>query len=148
MFFLQDLKFICSHEPWLSWTTNIAEKFPDRKKTYNMDDDDENFNWNDKGDVTDEWFSFDFTLAELKTLRKKQSNEFRDPRYDGQERVVTLEELVDITRYVYKIIKFKEKVFSSPREYGENQERTIGIYPELKHSHAVNKVQVHNINGK
>lgn len=119
----KDLKFICSHEPWLSETTDIAERFPDRKRTYNMDDDDENFNWNDKGDVTDEWFSFDFTLAELKTLRKKQSNEFRDPRYDGQERVVTLEELVDITR-----------------EYGEKQERTIGIYPELKHSHAVNKI--------
>ena len=66
-------------------------------KTYNMDDDDPNFNWNDKGDKSD-WFSFDFTLAELKQLRKIQLNKFRDPRYDGQERVVTLEELVDITR--------------------------------------------------
>ena len=62
-----------------------------------MDDDDPNMNWNDKGDISD-WFSFDFTLAELKTVRKIQPNEFRDPRYDGQERVATLEELVDITR--------------------------------------------------
>ena len=93
----QDLKFICSHEPWLSGTTNIAELFPDGKKTYNMDDDDPNFNWNDKGNV-DDWFSFDFRLDELKKLRKNQSNDFRDPQYDGQERVVTLEELVDITR--------------------------------------------------
>ena len=97
--FPQDFKFICSHEPWLSETTDIAERFPDRKMTYNMDDDDENFDWNDKGDITDEWFSFDFTLDELKTLKKIQPNEFRDPKYDGKERVVTLEELVDITRY-------------------------------------------------
>ena len=62
-----------------------------------MDDDDPNVDWNDKGNISD-WFSFDFTLAELKTLKKIQPNEFRDPRYDGQERVVTLEELVDITR--------------------------------------------------
>ena len=26
------------------------------------------------------------------------------------------------------------------REYGAKQGRTIGIYPELKHSHAINKV--------
>jgi len=118
----KDLKFICSHEPWLSWTTNIADLFPARNKTYNMDDDDPNVDWNDKGNISD-WFSFDFTLAELKTLKKIQPNEFRDPKYDGKERVVTLEELVDITR-----------------EYGEKQKRTIGIYPELKHSHAVNKI--------
>ena len=62
-----------------------------------MDDDDPNVDWNDKGNITD-WFSFDFTLAELKTLKKIQPNEFRDPSFDGQERVVTLEELVDITR--------------------------------------------------
>ena len=84
----------------MSSTTNISDLFPDRKATYNMDDDDPDMNWNDKGDITDEWFSFDFRLDELKTLRKIQPNEFRDPRYDGQDRVVTLEELVDITRSV------------------------------------------------
>ena len=84
----------------MSSTTNISDLFPDRKATYNMDDDDPDMNWNDKGDITDEWFSFDFRLDELKTLRKIQPNDFRDPRYDGQDRVVTLEELVDITRSV------------------------------------------------
>ena len=66
-----------------------------------MDDDDDNIDWNDKGDVTD-WFSFNFTLAELKTLKKRQSADYRDPRYDYQEdqdlRVVGFDELVDITR--------------------------------------------------
>ena len=89
----------------MSWTIDIAEQFPDRKATYNMDDDDPNMNWNDKGNVNG-WFSFDFTLDELKTLRKKQPNEFRDPQYDGKDRVVTLEELVDITRSV-KFLRIK-----------------------------------------
>eukprot|EP00092_Neocalanus_flemingeri_P004311 GFUD01004634.1.p1 GENE.GFUD01004634.1~~GFUD01004634.1.p1 ORF type:complete len:415 (-),score=88.84 GFUD01004634.1:57-1301(-) len=120
----KDHKFICAHEPYLQLTTNIGNKteFAARKTSYNMDDDDENFDWNDKGDITN-WFSFDFNLAELRTLRKRQANNFRDPRYDWQETVVTLEELVQITR-----------------EVGEKQGRTIGIYPELKHSHAINKI--------
>ena len=62
-----------------------------------MDDDDDNIDWNDKGDITD-WFSFNFTLAELKSLRKRQANLERDPRYDWNETVVTLDELVEITR--------------------------------------------------
>jgi len=120
----KDHKFICAHEPYLQLTTDVANKteFQDRRRTVNMDDDDDQIDWNDKGDITD-WFSFDFTLAELKTLKKRQANNFRDPRYDWTETVVTLEELVSITK------EFKKK-----------QKRTIGIYPELKHSHAINKV--------
>ena len=51
------------HEPYLSLTTDVANKpeFTSRRATYNMDDDDPLVDWNDKGDVTD-WFSFDFTL--------------------------------------------------------------------------------------
>jgi len=120
----KDRKFICVHEPYLGLTTDVASKpeFASRRLTYNMDDDDPLVDWNDKGDVTD-WFSFDFTLDELRTLRKRQVNEFRDPDYDWKETIVTLEELVSITR-----------------EEGEKQGRTIGVYPELKHSSAVNKV--------
>ena len=68
-----------------------------------MDDDDDNIDWNDKGDVTD-WFSFNFTLAELKSLRKKQANVERDPRYDWNETVVTLDELVEITRFCRELL--------------------------------------------
>ena len=62
-----------------------------------MDDDDENFDWNDKGNQID-WFSFDFNLTELKTLKKRQANEERNPQYDWDQTVVTLDELVEITR--------------------------------------------------
>jgi len=120
----RDKKFICAHEPYLNLTTDISTKadFLDRVATYNMDDDDPLINWNDKGNITD-WFSFDFDLAELKTLKKKQLDTFRDPGYDWTESLVTLEELVMITR-----------------EEGLKQGRTIGIYPEMKNSFAINKI--------
>ena len=120
----QDLKFICVHEPYLNHSTDVASKpeFAGRLATYNMDDDDPNVDWNDKGNVTD-WFSFDFDLAELQTLRKRQTNDFRNPEFDWQESVVTLEELVGIVK-----------------GEGEVQGRAIGIYPEIKHPHAINRI--------
>ena len=57
-----------------------------------MDDDDDDYR-----DIND-WFSFDFTVAELKTLKTRQPSESRDPQYDWSESVVTLEELVNITK--------------------------------------------------
>ena len=120
----QDLKFICVHEPYLNHSTDVASKpeFAGRLATYNMDDDDPDIDWNDKGDVTD-WFSFDFDLAELQTLRKRQTNDFRNPEFDWQESVVTLEELVGIVK-----------------GEGEVQGRAIGIYPEIKHPNAMNRI--------
>ena len=47
-------------------------------------------------DIND-WFIFDFTLAELKTLKMRQPSDSRDPQYDWSETVVTLKELVNIT---------------------------------------------------
>ena len=50
--------------------------FSGRETTYNMDDDDPDFNWNDKGNHTG-FFAIDFTLEELLTLRRKQSLVYR-----------------------------------------------------------------------
>ena len=88
-----------------------------------MDDDDPDVDWNDKGDITD-WFSFDFTLAELKTLKKKQANNFRDPRYDWAETVVTLEELVNITKYVQisLMIRLRFKYFLESLERSKEEQ--------------------------
>jgi len=120
----KDLHFVCMHEPWLNRTTDVADhpEFGHLLTTYEINDDDEEFDWNDKGNITS-WFTFDMTLAELKTLKLKQPEVFRDPRYDWQESIPTLEELVEITR-----------------EYAEKQNRVIGIYPEMKHAFAINKI--------
>lgn len=92
---------MCVHEPYLNLSTDVASKpeFADRLATYNMDDDDPLVDWNDKGEVTD-WFTFDFTLKELQSLRKRQVNDFRDPSFDWTDTVVTLEDLVRITRWI------------------------------------------------
>merc|ERR1719348_275931 len=120
----KDYKFVCSHEPWLSGSSDVStrEEFKDRKATYNMDDGDPDVDWNDRGNRTD-WFAFDFTLEELKTLKRRQVDDFRDPGYDFQETFITVEELVTIVK-----------------SYGEQQGRTIGIYPELKQAYAITKV--------
>jgi glycerophosphoryl diester phosphodiesterase len=76
----KDLVLICSHEPWIGDISNVESNniggpqhadFSDRKTTYNMDDADPDADWNDKGDVTD-FFAVDFTLEEIRTLRRKQ----------------------------------------------------------------------------
>ncbi len=71
---------MCSHEPWISGVTNVVDNslggpqhadFSSRRRSYRIDDDDPGFNWNDKG-VKEGLFTFDFTLEELLTLRRKQ----------------------------------------------------------------------------
>nr|ACO11054.1 Glycerophosphoryl diester phosphodiesterase precursor [Caligus rogercresseyi] len=122
-----DLQLICSHEPWISETSNVADHsgsisgvphtdFSDRLQTYDMNDDDPDFDWNDKGMVTD-YFSFDFTLEEIMELRRKQVKPNRDPQFDWQYGFVTFDEFVEIAK-----------------SYG------AGIYPEIKQPTAINRI--------
>lgn len=99
------------HEPEISGTTDVAEhpEFADRRTTKQVD-----------GRSVTGWFVDDFTLAELKTLRARERLGHLRPvsaQYDGQFRVPTFEEVLQ-----------KRKDLS--RESG----RTIGIFPEIKHS--------------
>ena len=99
------------HEPEISGTTDVAShpEFASRKTTKLLD-----------GVSTTGWFTEDFTLAELKTLRAverlpaiRQENTLYNGRYD----VPTFEE----------VLRVRERL---SREYG----REIGIIPEIKHS--------------
>lgn len=65
------------------------------------------------------WFTEDFTLAELKTLRAKERLPELRPRntaYDGLFEIPTLQEVIDLVK--------REEI---------SRGRTIGIYPETKH---------------
>ena len=99
---------VARHEPVIGSTTNVAAlaQFADRRTTKVIDG------------VTyaNEWFVEDFTLAELKQLRAIQTRG-RDASNDGQFEVPTLDEVIALAQ--------RKSV-----ETG----RTIGIYPELKHS--------------
>ncbi|GMA19996.1 glycerophosphodiester phosphodiesterase [Arsenicicoccus piscis] len=99
------------HEPEISGTTDVAAhpEFAARKTTKVLD-----------GTPTTGWFTEDFTLAELRTLRAKErlpQVRQRNTIYDGRWQVPTFEE----------VLQLREKL-------SKQTGRTIGIIPEIKHS--------------
>ena len=101
----KDGVMIVRHEPMLGGTTDVATKFPARKTKKMVD-----------GVETEDWFASDFTLAEIKTLRAIQTRG-RDKSFDGQFEIPTLDEVIKLAK-----------------EQSIKTGRTIGIYPEVKHS--------------
>lgn len=98
---------IARHEPVLDGTTDVATKFPaSRKTTRNLD-----------GVSTTAYFANDFTLAEIKTLRAVQAGSARPQQFNGLYTVPTLDEVITLAK-------------AESTRTG----RSIGIYPELKHS--------------
>lgn len=107
----KDGQLVDRHEPEISGTTDVAAhpEFASRKTTKKLDG----------VDVTG-WFTEDFTLAELRTLRAKErlaTVRQRNTIYDGMYQVPTYEE----------VLQLRERL---SRQYN----RTIGIIPEIKHS--------------
>ena len=106
----RDGVLVARHENEISGTTDVAARpeFAARKATKTID-----------GAPFTGWFTEDFTLAELKTLRAKERLPQLRPgntRYDGQAEIPTLDEIIALAK-------------QASRETG----RTIGIYPETKH---------------
>jgi glycerophosphoryl diester phosphodiesterase len=103
----KDGTMIARHEPMLDDTTDVADKFPAARKSTRFVD----------GVSTTAYFASDFTLAEIKTLRAKQSRANRPQQFNGQYAVPTLDEVIALAK-------------SESTRLG----RTICIYPEIKHS--------------
>ena len=106
----KDGQLVARHENEIKTTTDVASRpeFADRKTTKTID-----------GTALTGWFTEDFTLAELRTLRAiERIPEVRQENtlYDGRYQVPTLQEVIDLAR-------------SASKRTG----RTIGIYPETKH---------------
>lgn len=106
----KDGVLVARHENEISGTTDVAShpEFAARKGTKTID-----------GAAVTGWFTEDFTLAELKTLRARERLPQLRPgntRYDGQAEIPTLDEIIALAK-------------QASRETG----RTIGIYPETKH---------------
>jgi glycerophosphoryl diester phosphodiesterase len=102
---------VIRHENEISETTDIARhpEFANRKTQKTID-----------GQVLTGWFTEDFTLAELKTLRAIERLGAVRPEsqsYNSQFQIVTLEELIDFTA-----------------AEAAARGRVIGLVPELKHS--------------
>lgn len=108
--FTKDGHMVVRHENEIGGTTNIAEhpEFAARKVAKVVD-----------GEKIEGWFTEDFTLAELKTLRARERLPKLRPesaKFDGTDAIATFEEVVALAR-------------SESKRVG----RTIGTYPEMKH---------------
>jgi len=106
----KDGHMVVRHENEIGGTTDVAKRpeFAARKTEKVID-----------GAKISGWFTEDFTLAELKTLRARERlPQFRpeSAKFDGQETLVTYQEVVDLAK-------------AESKRTG----RTIGTYPEMKH---------------
>ncbi|WP_189335922.1 glycerophosphodiester phosphodiesterase [Actinoplanes ianthinogenes] len=106
----KDGVLVCRHEPEIGGTTDVAAhpEFADRKRTVVLD-----------GVSVTGWWTQDFTLAELKTLRATEripGVRQHNTLYDGRFEVPTFQELLDLRKRLN-------------RELG----RDIGVFPETKH---------------
>ena len=103
----KDGVMIDRHEPMLDGTTDVASKFPaDRMRTREVD-----------GVPTTAYFASDFTLAEIKTLRAVQPRANRPQAYNGLYEIPTLDEVIALAK-----------------AEGTKRGKSVGIYPEIKHS--------------
>jgi glycerophosphoryl diester phosphodiesterase len=106
----RDGVLVARHENEIGGTTDVAEhpEFAARRATKTID-----------GQPVTGWFTEDFTLAELRTLRARERLPQLRPAsaaYDGRFQIPTFDEVIALAR-----------------EEAAARGRTIGIYPETKH---------------
>lgn len=106
----RDGVLVARHENEIGGTTDVADhpEFAARRTTKTID-----------GNAVTGWFTEDFTLAELKTLRARErlpELRQRNTLYDDRYEIPTLDEVI-------ALVKSKER----------SLRRTIGLYPETKH---------------
>ncbi|WP_082730915.1 MULTISPECIES: glycerophosphodiester phosphodiesterase [unclassified Sphingomonas] len=106
----KDGVLVARHENNITDTTDVAAhpEFADRRTTRTID-----------GETMTGWFTEDFTLAELKTLRARERLPRLRPdnvRHDGRFEVPTLAEVIALAQ-----------------QHTAKTGRRIGIYPETKH---------------
>lgn len=117
----RDGVLVARHENEIGGTTNVAEhpEFASRRATKVID-----------GTSITGWFTEDFTLAELKTLRARERIPDTRPsntRFDGQFEIPTFEEILALVHGV------EEQRAARARQLGQPAPHRIGVYPETKH---------------
>ncbi|XP_030032795.1 glycerophosphodiester phosphodiesterase GDPD6 isoform X2 [Manduca sexta] len=106
----RDGQIIARHDNELGLTTDVADhpEFASRYRTQTVD-----------GQTVSGWFTEDFTLAEIKTLRAIEripNIRAGNARMNGAFEVPTMQEIIDLAKGME--VSYK---------------RRIGIYPEIKH---------------
>jgi len=104
----RDGVLVARHENEIGATTDVAAhpRFASRRARKYID-----------GVLVEGWFTEDFTLAELKTLRTRERlPDLRGTAHDGQHPIATLEEIIEL--------------LATERA---RQGREVGLIPEIKH---------------
>ena len=115
----RDGALVARHENEIGGTTDVAShpEFAARKTTKTID-----------GEPVTGWFTEDFTLAELKTLRARERlPQLRSTRYDGAFAIPTFDEILEM------VAAADAQRAAAARQAGLPAPRRIGIYPETKH---------------
>lgn len=115
----KDGVLVARHENEIGGTTDVAIKFPDRPATTKVID----------GVSYTGWFTEDFTLAELKTLRCNEripENRPSNERFNGDFTIPTLQEILDLVKAT------NGRYHREAARTGEPPRR-LGVYPETKH---------------
>jgi glycerophosphoryl diester phosphodiesterase len=117
----RDGVLVARHENEISGTTDVASRaeFAARRAVKDID-----------GERVEGWFTEDFTLAELKTLRARERlPELRpaNTRFDGVFEIPTFEEILTMLRAANDQRAAAAKGRRLPKP------ATIGVYPETKH---------------
>jgi glycerophosphoryl diester phosphodiesterase len=106
----KDGVMVARHDNELGLSTDVAEReeFASRRRTNTVD-----------GAAIDGWFTEDFTLAELKTLRCREripSIRPRNEQFNGHFPIATLDEILLLRNRLQAMVQ-----------------RPLGVYPEIKH---------------
>ncbi|WP_433337265.1 glycerophosphodiester phosphodiesterase [Spirillospora sp. CA-294931] len=106
----KDGQLVARHENEIGGTTDVAARpeFAARKATKTID-----------GKAVTGWFTEDFTLAELRTLRAAErlpATRQHNTLYNGRYQIATLQEVIDLAKRLSRV-----------------HDRRIGIVPETKH---------------
>ena len=117
----RDGVLVARHENEIGGTTDVDAhpEFAQRRTTKVID-----------GVSIDGWFTEDFTLGELKTLRARERIAALRPanaRFDGQFEIPTLDEILDLVHGADVVRAHAARARHEPSP------RRIGVYPETKH---------------
>jgi glycerophosphoryl diester phosphodiesterase len=127
----RDGALLARHENEIGGTTDVAAhpEFAARKTTKTID-----------GETVTGWFTEDFTLAELKTLRARErlpALRTANARYDGVFSIPTFDEVLDL------VAAADAQRAAQARAAGLPPPPRIGVYAETKHPSYFEKLGLH-----
>jgi glycerophosphoryl diester phosphodiesterase len=118
----RDGVLVARHEPEIGGTTDVAQhpEFGSRRRVQVID-----------GETMDGWFTEDFTLSELKTLRARERLPALRPRnieFDGRFTVPTFDEIMELV-----VETNQHRTTAARGDPRREAPRLLGVYPETKH---------------